>query len=137
MIMSQDGGGGANALKLQLLQSERGWASLEETRQCVLCEKTFSGRQVRVRRDRSGTSHLCCPTPRCPSTPAQWVHPGNPLISEEAWRDWVRLLDTLCEESMRPVFFLSKRQLGRKKTSRKFGRQKRAAIAQTAECSAA
>jgi len=89
---------------LRLLQDARGarpWASLDETRQCVLCEQNFSGRQLRIEWDRSGAPHPCCPTPGCPATPAQWIHPGNPLVSEDAWHDWVRLLDTLCDEPVK------------------------------------
>lgn len=91
--------------KWRMLQTETGgrpWSSLEETRQCVLCERTFNGRQVELDRDGQGGFQLRCPTPGCLSTPSQWVHPGNPLVSEEAWRDWLRLLDTLCEEQPSP-----------------------------------
>lgn len=97
---ADDGG-----LKWRLLQNASGvrpWASLDETRHCVLCEQTFSGRQVGVEWSRAGVPRLRCPTPDCPGTPAQWIHPGNPLISEEAWRDWVRLLDSLCDEPRPP-----------------------------------
>ena len=137
MLMRQEGNEAADALKLQLLQGERAWASLEEARQCVLCEHTFKGRQVRIRRDRSGIPHLCCPTPRCPATPAQWIHPENPLISEDAWRDWMRLLDTLCEESIRPAFGIRKRQVVRIKKQRAFGSSKPPRAPQMANCSAA
>lgn len=87
--------------KLLLLKAAGGsreWNSLDETRECVLCEHIFSGREVRVAWSRAGTPRLCCPTPGCCATPAQWIHPGNPLVSEDAWRDWVHLLDTLCVE---------------------------------------
>ena len=115
--MNQDRIEGTNDLKLQLLQAERAWESLDETRQCVLCEQTFTGRQVHVLWDHCGTPHLRCPTTGCPATPAQWIHPGNPLISEEAWRDWVRLLETLCDEPLppQPVFGIPKKQAARKK----------------------
>lgn len=107
-------------MKLQLLQGARAWASLEETRQCVLCEQTFTGHQVRVLWDHSGTPHLRCPTAGCPATPAQWIHPGNPLVSEDAWKDWVSLLDTLCDEPLRPnpTFEIRKRNAIRKKQLR-------------------
>jgi len=136
MLMRQEGNEATDDLKLQLLQGERAWASLEEARQCVLCEQTFKGRQVRIRWDRSGTPHLCCPTPRCPATPAQWVHPENPLISEDAWQDWMRLLDALCDESIRPAFGIRKRQVVRIKKQRDFTSQKSARVPQTAHCSA-
>lgn len=67
--------------------------------------------------DQTGVPALRCPTPGCPAGPAQWVHPGNPLLSEEAWRDWVRLLDTLCDEPIRSraVFGIRKGQMAAKK----------------------
>ncbi len=68
------------------------WESLDDKRSCVLCERTFSGRQVLVTKTRGGRTQLRCPTPDCVGTPREWVHPGNPLISEEAWNDWARLL---------------------------------------------
>jgi len=128
---------GTDAVKLQLLQEERAWTSLDETRQCVLCEQTFTGHQVRVLWDHSGTPHLRCPTPGCPASPAQWIHPGNPLISEDAWRDWVRLLDTLCDEPIRsrPVFEIRKGQAARKKRL-KFGAQKAGGVPEIAHSSA-
>jgi len=104
----------ADNVKFQLLQGERAWKSLDETRRCVLCEQTFTGRQVCLFWDGSGAPHLQCPTAGCPGTPAQWVHPDNPLISEEAWRDWVRLLDTLCEEPIRQTFGVRKGRTVRK-----------------------
>lgn len=86
--------------KLQLLcqlDHERRWHSLDDTRHCVLCEQTISGRNVRIITKRRKSS-LHCPTRGCVGTPREWVHPGNPLTSEEAWHDWVRLLNTLCDE---------------------------------------
>ena len=91
----------AGETKLKLLREadlERPWQSLDDTRHCILCEKTISGRTIRVSQDRRGTVTLHCPTRGCHSTPAEWVHPENPLVSEDAWRDWVRMLDSLCEE---------------------------------------
>ncbi|MCX6966960.1 MAG: hypothetical protein NTZ46_04125 [Verrucomicrobia bacterium] len=95
-------------LKIQLLQRECDWVVLDEARQCVLCEQTFTGHQVRLLWDNAEAPHLQCPTPRCLGTPSQWIHPGNPLVSEEAWQDWMRLLDTLCEEPVRPPFGVRK-----------------------------
>ena len=89
------------AKKLKLLREAdpgRRWRSLDETRHCVLCEQTISGRQIRVSESRNGELEVHCPTPGCPATPVDWIHPGNPLVSEDAWKDWVRLLDTLGEE---------------------------------------
>ena len=122
--MNQDCYEANDAEKLQLLQVKRAWKSLDETRQCVLCEQTFNGRQVRLHRDSSGAPHVHCPTPGCPGTPAQWIHPGNPLVSEEAWRDWVWLLDTLCEEPIRPAYGMRKGRVVRKIKRLEFGAQK-------------
>jgi hypothetical protein len=94
------------ALKWRLLRAAPGfrpWTSIDEYRHCVLCERTFSGREVRLERDALGLFQVRCATPGCASTPAQWIHPGNPLVSDEAWKDWVKLLDSLCEaEPLRP-----------------------------------
>ncbi|MFL6585053.1 MAG: hypothetical protein ACJ8KU_11115 [Chthoniobacterales bacterium] len=80
--------------KLDLLRKANGnWESLDDKRSCVLCERTFSGRQILVVKARGGRAALRCPTPGCVGTPREWVHPGNPLISQEAWNDWARLLD--------------------------------------------
>lgn len=81
--------------KLELLRKgdPRGkWESLDEKRSCVLCERTFSGRQVIVAKTRGGRTSLRCPTDGCVGTSREWVHPGNPLISDEAWADWTRLI---------------------------------------------
>lgn len=82
--------------KLDLLRKADGhhnWGSLDDKRSCILCEWTFSGRQVLVARTRGGRVVLHCPTPGCVGTPHEWVRPGNPLISEEAWNDWARLME--------------------------------------------
>ncbi len=98
-----------NEPKLHLLRNApagREWRSLSETRHCILCERDFTGREVRLIKGRRGPARLACPTPGCIATPAEWVHPGNPLVSEEAWRDWVRVLDSLCDDegaARRPV----------------------------------
>jgi hypothetical protein len=70
------------------------WESLDDRCSCVLCERTFSGRQVRASVTSLGRVHLHCPTEGCPSTPAEWVYPGNPLVSKKAWRDWERVLSS-------------------------------------------
>jgi hypothetical protein len=69
------------------------WDSLDDRRTCILCERTFSGRQVLVAKTRGGRTQLRCPSAGCVGTPREWVHPGNPLISDEVWNDWARLLD--------------------------------------------
>ena len=116
--MKQDCSKGKEDMKWQLLRSAGGarpWRTLEDTRQCVLCEQTFQGHQVRVVWDLCGIARLRCPTPGCSGMPAQWIHPGNPLISEEAWHDWVGLLETLCEEPVHPQ---KPRSRGERKTRR-------------------
>ncbi|HMJ06416.1 MAG TPA: hypothetical protein VK474_09205 [Chthoniobacterales bacterium] len=69
------------------------WRSLDDRRSCILCEKTFSGRAVEISISAQGRVRLRCPSESCPGTPHEWVHPGNPLVSQKAWRDWSRLLD--------------------------------------------
>ena len=70
------------------------WASLDDRRTCILCDKTFSGRQVDVTVTAGGRARLRCPSEGCTSTPREWVHPGNPLVSRKAWQDWQRVLAT-------------------------------------------
>lgn len=82
------------AQKLQLLRNSDGfreWHSLRDRRVCVLCERKFSGRQARVERASGGGLEVKCPTRGCNSTPHEWVYPGNPLVSEASWRDWLRV----------------------------------------------
>lgn len=69
------------------------WESLDDRRVCVLCEKSFSGRQIEASKTASGRVRLRCPSEGCTGTPREWVRPGNPLISEQAWHDWARLLE--------------------------------------------
>jgi hypothetical protein len=68
------------------------WLSLDDRRTCILCERTFSGRQVDVAMTPAGRVRLRCPSDGCTSTPREWVHPGNPLVSQKAWLDWQRVL---------------------------------------------
>ena len=69
------------------------WRSLDDKLSCILCDRTFSGRMVDVSVTDAGRVRLRCPSDGCNATPREWVHPGNPLVSEEAWRDWARVLD--------------------------------------------
>jgi hypothetical protein len=81
--------------RLSILRSTdhfRSWNSLDDKRVCVLCEKTFNGRQVQIKRSRSGCLQICCPTEGCTGGPNQWVYPGNPLLSDTAYQDWWRAL---------------------------------------------
>lgn len=82
--------------KLAILQEAdrfRKWKSLDDKRVCLLCDRTFTGRQLNVTRDRRGRYQLHCPTEECRSTAHEWVHPGNPLLSQKAWKDWSRAMD--------------------------------------------
>ena len=71
----------------------RAWESLDDRCTCILCDRTFSGRQVEISVGASGRVRLRCPSDRCNGTPRDWVHPGNPLVSAKAWKDWTRVLD--------------------------------------------
>ena len=71
----------------------RQWTSLDDKRFCLLCERTFTGRQVEIVRKRSARFSLRCPGENCPSSPHEWVFPGNPLTSDKCWNDWQRAFD--------------------------------------------
>jgi hypothetical protein len=77
-------------LILRALDQLRAWSSLDDERVCILCDKKFSGRQVAIRRNRSGQYEAHCPTGGCNAGPSQWVYPGNPLVSQAAYEDWQR-----------------------------------------------
>ena len=82
--------------RLSILQTAdhfRSWNSLDDKRVCILCDRSFIGRQVEITRSRSGRVHLHCPTEGCNSEPNHWVYPGNPLVSETAFQDWARAFD--------------------------------------------
>jgi hypothetical protein len=70
----------------------RSWESLDDERFCILCEKTFTGRQIEITRHRDGERELRCRTPGFNSEPHQWVYRGNPLTSEAVYEDWLRAL---------------------------------------------
>lgn len=77
--------------RLSILRREdrlRQWQSLDDSRFCILCERTFSGRQVDIRGRSGGRCTLHCPTEDCSSTPQHWVRPGNPLVSDKVYQDW-------------------------------------------------
>ncbi|MEO7931876.1 MAG: hypothetical protein ABIT76_01835 [Chthoniobacterales bacterium] len=59
-------------------------------RRCPLCNRVF---ELPDPLDLQLDKTLHCPTPNCRGTSDMWVHPGNPLTSEEAWRDWERMTD--------------------------------------------
>jgi hypothetical protein len=79
-------------LILRAADQLRSWNSLDDKRVCILCERKFSGRRIEISRNRAGEFKLRCPTDGCNSRPNQWVYPGNPLVSEAAYRDWERAL---------------------------------------------
>lgn len=70
----------------------RSWTSCRERRRCVICERVFEGAEVRVKTGQDSNVRLECPTRGCHSGPELWVHPGDPLVSDEAWKDWERVL---------------------------------------------
>ena len=69
------------------------WVSLDDKLNCILCDRTFSGRMVDISIGATGRVRLRCPSDGCNGTPREWVIPGNPLVSAKAWQDWVRVLD--------------------------------------------
>ncbi len=69
------------------------WASLDDRRVCVLCERAFSGRQVDASVTPRGRVRLRCPSEGCAGTPRAWVRAGNPLVSKDLWKDWTRVID--------------------------------------------
>jgi hypothetical protein len=66
------------------------WSSLDDQRFCTLCKKTFSGRQVQIRRLTNGKDELRCATEGCNSSPQQWEYPENPGASDRVDSDWWR-----------------------------------------------
>jgi hypothetical protein len=84
---------------LNEIPSPRPWRSCSETRRCVVCDKVFTADKVRINRLRDGRVVLRCPTLRCAGGPQMWGHAGEPLVSQEAWNDWERILNLLdqCE----------------------------------------
>jgi hypothetical protein len=78
----------------------RNWSSLDDQRVCILCEKQFTGRQVEISRNRTGRYELHCPTQGCKGGPNHWVYPGNPLVSEAAYKDWQRAMVDSTGESL-------------------------------------
>jgi hypothetical protein len=69
------------------------WASLDDRRVCILCERTFNGRQVDASVTRMGGVTLRCPSEGCAGTPRVWVRADDPLVSEEVWEDWSKVIE--------------------------------------------
>ena len=66
------------------------WSSLDDQRRCTVCKKTFTGRQVEIRRLNSGKYELRCPTGACKSSPRQWEYSETPRVSDTVNSDWWR-----------------------------------------------
>lgn len=59
---------------LQSADSERKWTSLDDQRQCAVCQRIISGRQIDITRDQRGRYTLRCPTDGCTSTAHDWIY---------------------------------------------------------------
>jgi hypothetical protein len=71
----------------------RDWHTLDDERLCALCGRQFTGHDV-VISTMGDEVELYCPTPQCRSRVHQWVHPGNPLVSEQDSEDWWHALSS-------------------------------------------
>jgi hypothetical protein len=61
--------------KLNLLNEHSigNWKSLEEKKWCLHCESQFTGRSVRVYKDKDPGLWLECGTPDCDGSPIDWA----------------------------------------------------------------
>ena len=64
------------------------WSSLDDQRRCPVCEKTFSGREVQIRRLTNGKYQLRCATEGCNSGPQQWECLEAPRVCDVVNADW-------------------------------------------------
>jgi hypothetical protein len=55
----------------------------------MLCGSEFEGVQIRIG-VRAGKPVFGCPEPACRGSLPHFAGPGNPLLDEEAWSDWMR-----------------------------------------------
>jgi hypothetical protein len=62
---------------LQATDPRRKWHSLDDQRVCVLCDRTISGRGIRVIREPGGSYSVHCPTEGCQSVPSDWFYQGS------------------------------------------------------------
>lgn len=69
------------------------WKSLDDLCTCLLCERSFAGGKALFRVTSGGDVEILCPTIGCSGTAGEWIHPGDALLSEKAWDDWVKLMD--------------------------------------------
>jgi len=79
--------------RLLVLRTEdrsRTWRSLDDERLCIICKRRFNGRQVEIRRLRSGKYELHCPTEGCNSRPHLWISSATPRVSHIIESDWWR-----------------------------------------------
>jgi len=86
----------APALRLRLLREydrSRFWNDLSDRRLCLLCDAEFEGSAIRIS-VRQGKPVFKCPQTHCQAGLGHFVHPGNPLLNEDTWEDWMRPLPT-------------------------------------------
>ena len=82
--------------RLRLLQEydrSRLWKELTDRRLCLLCDAEFDGSAIRIS-VRQGKPVFQCPQAHCQASLPHFVHPGNPLLNEDTWEDWMRPLPT-------------------------------------------
>jgi hypothetical protein len=87
--------------RLNNAQSGRPWQSVTEKRRCIVCERAFRGKDVRMRWSRPGVVQLTCPTPECESGPAAWVRLGNPLMNAAVWSEWEAAITAAADQQQR------------------------------------
>lgn len=69
---------------LQAMDPRRRWASLDDQRVCVLCDRVITGRQIEVSCSSDGVCSARCPTPGCPALPSDWFYRGTGHSSNAA-----------------------------------------------------
>ena len=74
---------------LRRLDRFRSWASLNEARFCLVCERLIAGRDILVIReaDEPDSAHLACPTGNCASIPMDWILPTEEILTALAMRE--------------------------------------------------
>lgn len=76
---------------LRYYDSAHEWTSLDDERVCVLCGYEFSGRDIEIVQDQEQSS-CKCPTRGCAGDHRHFVLPGNPLLDEASWTEWMTAL---------------------------------------------
>jgi hypothetical protein len=77
--------------RLKLLQEhdpQRPWLNLQDRRTCILCGAEFSGESIRIS-VRLGKAMFACPSAGCRGNLKHFVRPGNPLLEEDLWEQWM------------------------------------------------